>query len=79
VALFGSRLLLLIAVADVMHGMLMRRPDALGFTEGSEAELEAIVAAIEAYEVKRWPLGKDPDVPGGKGQKSGHALLVPPA
>jgi hypothetical protein len=32
-----------------------------------EAELKAIVDAIGAYEVKRWPLGKDPTVPGGKG------------
>jgi hypothetical protein len=23
--------------------------------------------AIEAYEARRWPLGKDPTVPGGKG------------
>jgi len=52
---------------DAMHVFLIRRADALeGCMEGSseEAELRAIVDAIEAYEVKRWPLGKEP---GGKG------------
>ena len=53
--------------ADAMHGALRRRANALmGCTDGSEveAELIAIVGLIEAYEAKRWPLGKEP---GGKG------------
>jgi hypothetical protein len=32
-----------------------------------EAELKAIVDAIEAYAARRWPLGRDPAVPHGKG------------
>jgi hypothetical protein len=51
-----------------MHGALMRCADApAGCTESSEeeTELRAIVDLLEAYEVKRWPLGKEP---GGKGQ-----------
>ena len=57
----------LMAEADALHGVLMNRADALmGCTEGSdeEAELKATVDAIEAYEAKRWPNGKEP---GGKG------------
>ena len=53
----------LTAEADTLHGVLVRRADALaGFTEGSqeEAELKPIVDAIEAYEVKRWPNGQAP-------------------
>ena len=46
---------------DRMHALLVERADALmGCTEGSpeEGEREAVVAAIEAYEAKRWPSGK---------------------
>ena len=53
--------------ADAMHGALMRRADALaGCTENSreETELEEIIGLIEAYEEKRWPLGKET---GGQG------------
>jgi hypothetical protein len=60
----------LTAEADAMYGALMRRADALAdCTEGSdeEAELKAIFDLTEAYEAKRWPLGKDPNVRGGKG------------
>ena len=60
----------LTAEADAMHGALMRRADALaGCQEGSgeETELKGIVDLLEAYEARRWPLGKDPTVPGGKG------------
>jgi len=60
----------MIAAADAMQGMLMRRADALpGRMEGSaeEDELKGIVDLIEAFEAfaaKRWPLGKDPNEPG---------------
>jgi hypothetical protein len=52
---------------DRIHVLLVERADALmGCTEGSprEEELQAVVAAIEAYEAKRWPSGK---TAGGKG------------
>ena len=55
------------AEADAMHVLLVLRADDLeGCTENSEdaRELAMIAEAIEAYEAKRWPVGK---VPGGKG------------
>src|SRR6516164_7394333 len=58
------------AEADTLHGALMRRADALaGLTENSEeeGELKTIVEALETYEHKRWPLGRDPKVSRGKG------------
>jgi hypothetical protein len=53
--------------ADTMHAILVQRADALdGCMEWSDeaAELAAVTAAIEAYEARRWPEGKEP---GGKG------------
>jgi len=56
---------LMTAEADALHGVLVQRAALEGCTQGSEeeAELERIVDAIDAYEAKRWPLGKEP---GGK-------------
>src|SRR5262249_38118185 len=59
--------LLSTAETDAMHTVLMARAGALdGCGEGSpeETELKSIVDAIEAYEAKRWPNGKEA---GGKG------------
>ena len=53
--------------ADAMHALLVQRADALeGCTENSaeEQELAVLTGAIEAYEAKRWPEGKEL---GGKG------------
>ena len=50
-----------VQATDRMHALLVIRADALmGCTEGSEeeAELKAIVDAIEAYESLRWRDGK---------------------
>jgi hypothetical protein len=60
----------LTAEADAVHGMLMRRADALDrCSKGSdeEGELETIVDLLKAYEARRWPLAKDPAVLGGNG------------
>jgi hypothetical protein len=56
----------LLPEADAMHALLVRRADELEGFEGSpeEAELTSIVDALEAYEEKRWPLGK---IPSGRG------------
>jgi hypothetical protein len=56
-----------IAEADVMHALLLLRADKLdGCCPGTEEaiELDLIGNAAEAYEARRWPLGK---VEGGKG------------
>jgi hypothetical protein len=57
----------LLSEADALHALLVDRADQLmGCIENSadEDELVAIGEAIEAYELKRWPVGKEP---GGKG------------
>jgi hypothetical protein len=54
-------------VSDAMHALLIKRAVELaGCIEGSpeEVELAAIADVLDAYETRRWPLGK---VPGGKG------------
>jgi hypothetical protein len=56
-----------LAEADAMHALLVKRADDLeGSADGSpeDAELASIIDVVEAYEAKRWPLGK---IPGGKG------------
>jgi hypothetical protein len=58
---------LVVPEADAIHALLVQRADALeGCVEGSDEgrELATLVAAIETYEAKRWPEGKEP---GGKG------------
>ena len=56
-----------LAEADAMHALLLLRADKLeGCGPGTEEamELGLIADAAEAYEAKRWPLGKEQ---GGKG------------
>lgn len=53
--------------ADKMHALLMNRAAALTRCTGGTdhvAELSIIGEALQAYEVKRWPMGK---IEGGKG------------
>ena len=50
------------AEADRLHALLVERADKLaGCNEGSpeEAELAFISDAVQAYEAKRWPNGKE--------------------
>jgi hypothetical protein len=57
----------LIGVADAMHALLIKRADQLaGYGEGSAEEVEfgSIADILTAYELLRWPEGKEP---GGKG------------
>ena len=63
----GVQPLSMMSEADAMHAALVRA--LAGCLEGSdgEAELRMTADLIEAYEAKRWPLGRDPSVPGGKG------------
>jgi hypothetical protein len=54
-------------VTDKMLAYLIERADALAAHAANpraEAELERLVALIEAYETKRWPNGK---MAGGEG------------
>jgi hypothetical protein len=54
-------------VADAMHALLMKRADQLVNSIDGAADVTeylTVLAAIMAYEEKRWPFGK---VPGGKG------------
>ena len=56
-----------IIALPALHALLVDRADQLvACTENSpdEDELVAIGEALEAYELKRWPEGKEP---GGKG------------
>ena len=57
----------IVPAADVMHRLLVERADRLvgcGENSDGEEELVRIGEAIETYEAKRWPDGKEPS---GKG------------
>jgi stress response protein YsnF len=55
----------MVPAADAMHRVLVERADRLVCENSDdEEELVQIGEAIETYEAKRWPEGKEP---GGKG------------
>jgi hypothetical protein len=52
----------LTAEADRLHALLVQRADEIGgCPDGSpdDAELKSIADALEAYEAKRWPSGRE--------------------
>jgi hypothetical protein len=53
--------------ADRMHALLVERADEIsGCPDGSDddTELKSIADALEAYEAKRWPTGRETAVKG---------------
>jgi hypothetical protein len=68
----------LAAEADAMHGALMRRADDLAGCQeasGEKAELKGMVDLLEAYEAKRWPLGKNECRAGRAEQTDSRGLI----